>query len=85
MPPPSCPSTPEDNLDVVRPLPPIGTQPSGRRRGNFVYPEPQVRAKTVPAPSQHIEELAEDAEAAEQDPVEAEPEEPEGLDLEADE
>ena len=65
-------------------MPPIGTQPSGRRRGNFVYPERRVRAKTVPPPSQHIEELADDAEAGEQDPVEAEHEEPEGVDVEAD-
>ena len=70
---------------VVCPVPPIGTQPSGRRRGNFVYPDRRLRAKTSPPPSQHIEELAEDAEAAYQDPMEAEPEEPKSMDLEADE
>ena len=85
VPPSSCPSTPEANMDVVCPVPPIGTQPSGRRRGNFVYPDRRLRAKTSPPPSQHIEELAEDAEAAYQDPMEAEPEEPKSMDLEADE
>lgn len=43
------------------PVPPVGTNPCRRRRGNFVYPDPlrRVRAKTSPEPN--LQELAEDA------------------------
>eukprot|EP00435_Cladocopium_sp_Y103_P072394 s526_g40.t1 len=39
------------------PVPPIGIQPSGRRRGDFVYPQRRMRGKTSPAPSQDSKEV----------------------------
>lgn len=50
---------------AAAPVPPIGTHPCRRRRGPFVYPEPnrRMRTKTTP-PSQDIEELAQAAEEA---------------------
>ena len=49
---------------VCPPVPPIGTDPPGRRRGGFVYPDRRLRAKTSPPPSQDLEELVQAAEEA---------------------
>eukprot|EP00438_Fugacium_kawagutii_P017687 Skav211284 [mRNA] locus=scaffold2429:143489:145378:+ [translate_table: standard] len=85
VPPSPCPSTQEDDSHVegARPVPPIGTDPSRRRHGRFVYPDRRLRAKTTPS-AQCIEELAEDAEAAEFASLQEEPEQ-EAMDMEADE
>lgn len=85
VPPSSCPSSQEDENDVdgARPVPPIGSDPSRRRHGHFIYPDRRLRAKTSPS-VRDIEELAEDAEAAEKDAMEEEPQE-EAVDVEADE
>lgn len=50
---------------AAAPVPPIGTQPSGRQRRPFVYPSPgrRVRSKSSP-PSQDTEKLALAAEEA---------------------
>ena len=52
---------------VPMPVPLIGTQPAGRRRKNFVYPDPQrrLRSKTTPPKlPEGLEMLAVDAEKA---------------------
>eukprot|EP00438_Fugacium_kawagutii_P018364 Skav210909 [mRNA] locus=scaffold15:130393:132312:+ [translate_table: standard] len=81
---------PGSPMQVCPPVPPIGTTPCGRRQKKFVYPERRLRAKT--SPTQELEQLAQDAEAADEglkdEETAAEPmdvEEPVSMDLEADE
>ena len=46
---------------MVAPAPRCGTEPSGRRRGPFRYPDRRLRTKTS---QPELEELAADADAA---------------------
>eukprot|EP00438_Fugacium_kawagutii_P027550 Skav207069 [mRNA] locus=scaffold1909:119319:120514:- [translate_table: standard] len=80
---------PGSPMHVCPPVPPIGTTPCGRRQKKFVYPERRLRAKT--SPTQELEQLAQDAEAAdeglkdEETPEPMDVQEPVSMDLEADE
>ena len=66
---PASPSSSDasEHPPVPMPAPLIGTQPAGRRRKNFVYPDPQrrLRSKTTPPKlPEGLEMLAVDAEKA---------------------
>lgn len=86
-----CSSDEDAHPPVPVPVPLVGTQPSGRRRKNFVYPDPQrrLRSKTTPPKlPEELEMLAEDvekADAASASEVPIHREEADLIDSEADE